>query len=42
MHSQISDSELNMARRQLSVNEKTWIIKHMYRLEFPLVRRSIG
>lgn len=25
-----------MARRQLSVNEKTWIIKHMYRLEYPI------
>lgn len=22
-----------MARHQLSVNEKTWIVKHMYRLE---------
>lgn len=25
-----------MARRQLSLNEKTWIIKHMYRLEYPV------
>ncbi|CAF1381130.1 unnamed protein product [Rotaria sordida] len=25
-----------MARRQLSVNEKTWIVKHMYRLEYPI------
>jgi hypothetical protein len=25
-----------MARRQLSVNEKTWIAKHMYRLEYPI------
>ncbi len=25
-----------MARRQLSVNEKTWIIKHMHRLEYPI------
>ena len=25
-----------MARRQLSVNEKIWIIKHMYRLEYPI------
>ncbi|CAF2373695.1 unnamed protein product [Rotaria sp. Silwood2] len=25
-----------MARRQLSVNEKTWIVKHMYLLEYPI------
>ncbi len=25
-----------MARRQLSVNERTWIVKHMYRLEYPI------
>ncbi|CAF3328987.1 unnamed protein product [Rotaria sp. Silwood2] len=25
-----------MACRQLSVNEKTWIVKHMYRLEYPI------
>lgn len=25
-----------MARRQLSVKERTWIIKHMYRLEYPV------
>lgn len=25
-----------MARWQLSVNEKTWIVKHMYRLEYPI------
>lgn len=22
--------------RQLSVNEKTWIVKHMYRFEYPI------
>ena len=42
MHAKISGTELNMARRQLSVNEKTWIIKHIYRLEYLLVRKSIG
>ncbi|CAF4656865.1 unnamed protein product [Rotaria sp. Silwood2] len=25
-----------MARRQLNINEKTWIVKHMYRLEYPI------
>lgn len=25
-----------MARRQLSVKERTWIVKHMYRLEYPI------
>ena len=25
-----------MARRQLSLNEKTWIVKHMHRLEYPI------
>ncbi|CAF1481202.1 unnamed protein product [Rotaria sordida] len=25
-----------MARRQLSVNEKTWIVKHMYRVEYSI------
>ena len=25
-----------MAQRQLTVNEKTWIVKHMYRLEYPI------
>jgi hypothetical protein len=25
-----------MARRQLSVNEKTWIVKHMYQLKYPV------
>lgn len=25
-----------MARRQLSVNEKTCIVKHMYRFEYPI------
>src|ERR1700730_10369523 len=25
-----------MARRQLRVHEKTWIVKHMYRLEYPI------
>ena len=25
-----------MARRQLSLNEKTWIVKHLYRLEYPI------
>ena len=29
------DSQQSMARRQLSLNEKTWIVKHMYRLEYP-------
>ena len=25
-----------MTRRQLSVSEKTWIVKHMYRLEYSI------
>ena len=25
-----------MARRQLDVKEKIWIVKHMYRLEYPI------
>ncbi len=25
-----------MPRRQLSVNKRTWIVKHMYQLEYPL------
>ena len=25
-----------MARRQLSVNEKTWIVKQMYQLQYPI------
>jgi hypothetical protein len=25
-----------MARRQLSMNKRTWIVKQMYRLEYPI------
>jgi hypothetical protein len=31
-----SDSEKYMARRQLTVTEKTWVVKQMYRLEYPV------
>ena len=42
MPSSISDLELNIARYQLDVKEKTWIIQRVYRLECPLVSKSIG
>ena len=38
MRSQTSDSELTMARRQLSVKREN---VDMYRLEYPIVRKRI-